>query len=61
MEENEKKVRIAAIGDIHVRETDSGKWRECFKKASEIADILLISGDLTDTGSVKEAKILKNK
>lgn len=61
MEESEKKVRIAAIGDIHIRETDTGKWKDCFIKASETADILLISGDLTDTGSVKEAAVLKKE
>jgi hypothetical protein len=34
MDNGEKKVRIAAVGDIHVRESDKGKWVEFFKEAS---------------------------
>lgn len=51
-------VRIAAMGDIHVRETDKGKWVECFKDISNKADIFIIAGDLTDTGDEGEAAIL---
>ncbi|SFH05357.1 metallophosphoesterase family protein [Pontibacter chinhatensis] len=54
----EKKTRIAAVGDIHVRETDRGKWEEFFRKASEEADVLLLCGDLTDTGRTAEAEVL---
>lgn len=53
-----KKVRIAAVGDIHVRETDKGKWVEFFKEVSKAADVLLICGDLTDTGDEAEAHVL---
>lgn len=59
---NEKeKVKIAAVGDIHVKETDKGKWVEFFKEASKAADILLICGDLTDTGDEAEAHILSEE
>jgi Icc-related predicted phosphoesterase len=51
-------VRIAAVGDIHVRETDKGKWVEFFKAASAQADVLLLCGDLTDHGYAKEAEVL---
>ena len=44
--ENETKTRIAAVGDVHVRETDKGKWIEYFKEVSNNADILVICGDL---------------
>ncbi len=54
----ENKTTIAAIADIHIRETDKGKWVECFKDVSQAADILLICGDLTDTGDEVEAQIL---
>lgn len=50
--------RIAAVGDIHVRENDQGKWVEFFRQVSEIADVLLLCGDLTDTGHLVEAEIL---
>lgn len=52
------KTRIAAVGDIHVRETDSGKLKEFFTQVSERADVLLLCGDLTDTGRVEEAEVL---
>jgi Icc-related predicted phosphoesterase len=52
------KTRIAAVGDIHVRETDGGKWKDYFKEVSEQADVLLLCGDLTDTGKVAEAEVL---
>lgn len=50
--------RIACVGDIHVQETDQGKWRAYFKEVSENADILMLCGDLTDTGHLAEAEIL---
>ncbi len=53
--------RIAAVGDIHVRETDRGKWVEYFREVSSKADVLLICGDLTDTGDEDEAQVLANE
>jgi Icc-related predicted phosphoesterase len=59
MQESDKKItKIAAVGDIHVRETDKGKWVPYFKEVSRQADILLICGDLTDTGDEGEAQVL---
>lgn len=58
MEEQNGKVRIAAVGDVHVRETDRGKWADCFKRVSGEAKVLLICGDLTDTGDEGEAQVL---
>ncbi|MDX5422970.1 MAG: metallophosphoesterase [Hymenobacteraceae bacterium] len=55
------KTKIAAVGDIHVRETDQGKWEDFFKEASEQADVLLLCGDLTDTGRVAEAEVLAHE
>lgn len=54
----EKKIKIAAVGDIHVRESDHGKWLDYFKDISEHADVLLLCGDLTDTGKESEAHVL---
>jgi Icc-related predicted phosphoesterase len=53
-----EKLRIAAIGDIHVRETDKGKWQPLFREVCGLADVLLICGDLTDTGDEGEAQLL---
>jgi Icc-related predicted phosphoesterase len=58
MAKEEKKVRIAAMADIHVREGDKGKWVACFREASAKADVLVICGDLTDTGDETEAEVL---
>lgn len=58
MENQSKKTRIAAVGDIHVKELDHGKWVHFFKTVSGMADILLLCGDLTDTGHIHEAEIL---
>ncbi len=56
--EEKKITRIAAVGDIHVREGDRGKWTEYFREVSREADVLLICGDLTDTGDESEAQVL---
>jgi Icc-related predicted phosphoesterase len=61
MDGEEKKIRIAAVADIHVKETDKGKWTEYFKEVSRQADLLLICGDLTDTGDESEAQVLSEE
>lgn len=53
-----KKTRLAAIGDLHVRESHKGHWSPFFKEVSQQADVLLICGDLTDTGDEAEAELL---
>jgi Icc-related predicted phosphoesterase len=59
--ENGTKTRIAAVGDIHIRETDRGKWTDYFKEVSRQADVFVICGDLTDTGDEVEAQILADE
>lgn len=54
-------MRIAAVGDIHVRDTDRGKWVDFFTKISARADVLLLCGDLTDTGDESEAMVLADE
>lgn len=46
------------MGDIHVRVADKGKWSQCFSTASAQAEVLLLCGDLTDTGDEDEAAVL---
>ncbi|SFC36134.1 Predicted phosphoesterase [Parapedobacter composti] len=53
-----KQLRIAAIGDLHVRETDRGKWKDYFAVIGQRADVLVIAGDITDTGDEDEAILL---
>ncbi len=61
MAEEKRKVRVAAIADIHVKESDKGKWADLFKEISQKADVLLICGDLTDTGDEGEAQLLSEE
>jgi len=53
-----KTLRIAAMGDLHMREDDEGKLHSVFQELNEKADVLLLAGDLTDTGDEKEAEVL---
>lgn len=56
-----KPVRVAAVADIHVRENDRGRWTDYFKEVSRNADVLIIGGDLTDTGDEGEAQVLADE
>ena len=53
-----KSVRIAALGDLHCTRTSVGKFQALFSQVSEAADMLLLAGDLTDTGQPEEARVL---
>lgn len=61
MAEENNKTRIAAVADIHVKANDKGKWTDYFRDISRHADILLIGGDLTDTGDEAEAQVLSDE
>jgi Icc-related predicted phosphoesterase len=52
------KLRVAAVGDLHCREDHHGRFRQLVKQVNEQADILLLCGDLTDRGMLKEAQTL---
>lgn len=52
------KLRIAALGDLHVKEDHDGQLRELFGEISRNADVLVLCGDLTDTGKVREVELL---
>lgn len=52
------KVRVAAVADIHIHENDSGEHRELLTDISRRADILVLSGDLTNRGLTREAEAL---
>ena len=52
------KLRVAAIGDLHVREDSVAPYRELFTEISNEADVLVLCGDLTNFGKVREAEIL---
>jgi Icc-related predicted phosphoesterase len=51
-------MKIAAIGDIHAHENKPHEFRELFSQISQKADVLLLCGDLTDSGFPDEARML---
>src|SRR5437764_5578577 len=52
------KLRVAAIGDLHVQEDSVAPYREMFAEISSSADVLVLCGDLTNFGKTSEAEIL---
>lgn len=55
---NNKKTKIAAIGDLHYREDSAGLLRELFIGISQSARIAVLCGDLTDHGRPEQARVL---
>jgi Icc-related predicted phosphoesterase len=53
-----KKIRLAALGDLHYGKTSQGSLQSLLALVSQAADILLICGDLTDYGHPEEAQLL---
>jgi Icc-related predicted phosphoesterase len=51
-------IRIAAVGDVHYDRNSRNRLRSHFETLNEKADLLLIAGDLTQSGSVDEAEAL---
>lgn len=51
-------LRVAAMGDLHVREDNAESYRELFGQISREADVLVLAGDLTDLGRPREAELL---
>jgi Icc-related predicted phosphoesterase len=52
------RMRLAAIGDLHVGENHPHPYRELFSRISQEADALALCGDLTNFGKTAEAEIL---
>lgn len=51
-------IRVAALGDIHYSKTSHGMLQSVFAEITEHADVLVLTGDLTDYGLAEEAKVL---
>lgn len=51
-------MKIAALGDIHVGLQNDQSYAEFFSVIGQKCDVLLLCGDLTNTGLPEEAKIL---
>jgi Icc-related predicted phosphoesterase len=51
-------ITLAAIGDLHVTESADARFRDLFEEISEKADVLALTGDLTNFGKTAEAEML---
>jgi Icc-related predicted phosphoesterase len=51
-------VRIAAMADMHTTRTGQGTLQPMLARIAEMADVLLLAGDLTDYGLPEEARVL---
>jgi len=49
-------IRVAAVGDVHMDVDVLGRFRPALDRLPELADVLLLAGDLTRHGTVAEAK-----
>ncbi|PSJ41598.1 metallophosphoesterase family protein [Allosphingosinicella deserti] len=58
MSENTDTITVAAIGDLHVTDTNHNRYRDLFAEMSEKADVVALAGDLTNFGKISEAEIL---
>ena len=53
-----RKVRVAAVGDLHCAKTSHGAFQPWLSRVADSADVLLLAGDLTDYGLAEEARVL---
>jgi len=58
MSTNKRRVRVAALSDLHCGKTSQGTYQPLFSQANARADVLLLCGDLTDHGLPEEAQVL---
>lgn len=54
-------IRIAAIADVHFGHDSAGTLAPFWRDLHQYADMLLLGGDLTRTGTAGEAKVLANE
>jgi Icc-related predicted phosphoesterase len=53
-------VRIGAVGDLHVRPGDQTRLRPVYERAAAEIDLLLLAGDLTESGGLDEAAAVRD-
>jgi Icc-related predicted phosphoesterase len=53
-----RNVRVAALSDTHITRSSQGALAPVVQQAAQVADVLLICGDLTDYGLPEEAHVL---
>lgn len=53
-----RRVRVAAMADMHLGRTTTTQVQQAFARLRDIADVLVLAGDLTDRGTEDEAQQL---
>jgi Icc-related predicted phosphoesterase len=56
-----RRIRIAAIGDLHVSKSSQGAFQALFNQVNSASDVLVLCGDFTDYGLPDEARILSRE
>lgn len=54
-------IRVAAVGDLHCTRNSAGALHGVFARASDMADVLVLCGDLTDYGTAEETMVLRKE
>jgi Icc-related predicted phosphoesterase len=55
------KIRVAAVGDVHLGEDIRGRYRGKLEGIEERADVLLLAGDLTRHGTPEEGRVVADE
>jgi Icc-related predicted phosphoesterase len=58
MSKSQKRVRVAAVADLHCTRNSQGLFLSLFTEVNARADVLLVCGDLTDHGLPEEAQVV---
>jgi len=58
MNQRDNRLRIAVVGDLHMHEDHAGRFKDIFLRMAAEAEVLLLCGDLTNTGLLEEARHL---
>ncbi|GAB4586871.1 metallophosphoesterase [Nocardia sp. IFM 10818] len=56
--DTDRRVRIAAVGDVHLGADAAGSLRPALAELPGCADVLLLAGDLTRHGTLDEARVV---
>jgi Icc-related predicted phosphoesterase len=56
--DSQSAIRIAAAGDLHIRESNRDRIAEAFAEMREDADLIVLAGDLTTHGQPAQARLL---
>lgn len=57
----DRAVTVAAVADVHCRRNSRGALHPLFTEMAAAADVLLLCGDLTDSGLPDEAHVLRGE